>query len=243
ETAQISSHAPVVPCLGERVGGIVIRLCQIDRAKALDVIPRAGHQVRLDQIHARSDIAKEIDLHYLETRLRDRAIAKYLFLEQFVDRGPLILQVRIGVLAVNVEDDLTHAVAWKPVFGERQGVVGVTVLRLGQVALRLLTHRYRRLYHLLYGVRLSRSGHAEQRGPLPEKVLRAHVDRDLHFSSLKAAARAVAQTADPNVSGLTGEVGPLTEIHDVLKDWRAGLHHAVVVCAREVLAVRGEPRP
>src|SRR5438034_8219006 len=111
ETTQISSHAPVVPSLGGRVGGIVIRLCQINRAEALDVIPGAGHQVRLDQIQARTDIAKEIDLHYLETGLRDRAIPKYLFLEQFVDRGPLILQVRIGLLAVNVEDDLTHAVA------------------------------------------------------------------------------------------------------------------------------------
>ena len=66
----------------------------------------------------------EVDLHHLEVRLGDGAEAGRLLLEHLEDGGALVLHVGVGVLAVDVEDDLADRVLGHPVLGEGlQGLV------------------------------------------------------------------------------------------------------------------------
>ena len=129
----------------------------------------------------------EVNLHDLEPGLIDCAVSEHLLLEHLEDRCAFVLEVRVGILTVYVENDLAGRILRETVSIKRRALFDTT-LRFGKVGLCPLAHQHSCFDDFFDGVRFSSASHTKQRCALSEKVLWADIDGNIDFLRLKAPA-------------------------------------------------------
>src|SRR5690348_3488910 len=124
------------------------------------------------------------------------------------DGRSLVLQVCVGIFSVHVEDDLAD---WETGIALRaewiKNFLGTQGRCICQLTVRAVTHLHHRLNHLLDGVGLASSRHAEESSPLSREVLRIDVHRNLLARVvLDAPAGTISNDSDPHVRRTPGHV-------------------------------------
>ena len=107
--------------------------------------------MRSDEFEPSVHILIEVDLHNLEPGLFNRAVPEHLVFEHLEDCRALVLQIRVGVLPIDVKDDLANRVLGEAGIIEWDTFVR-TALSLGEIAFGLDAHKYGCLDYLFNGV-------------------------------------------------------------------------------------------
>src|SRR2546427_4047627 len=108
EDTLVAGELSLIPSYGTMIAGIRLVPTQVE--ECLRVVTRVLGEVRLDEAIAFGEIRVEVELHDLEVDLLKQAIAGDVPPEELVNSGALILLVVVGVLAVDVKDDLADGI-------------------------------------------------------------------------------------------------------------------------------------
>src|SRR5690606_16734192 len=125
---------------------------------------------------------------HLEVRLGKYAIPGNLLSVHFEDSGAFILQVRVGILTIDVENNLSYREfrqstlkQWLQIFIESLNFSLLQFIRS------FLTHLDCGLDHLLHRIRLTCARHTKERCSLAQEILGAYIHRNIIFLLLESA--------------------------------------------------------